>query len=300
MSGAADRTAAFLGATTRRRHAITTPEGVHLTLELADSGERAAAFLIDLIFILIANIALLLVLLFAIGLFSLGSLHQTRLVLALLLFTSFLIRHLYFVRFELAWQGVTPGKRLIGLRVVDRAGGPLLPGAVVTRNLTREVECFLPLLAIFVAGGGTISGLFFAAWFLGLAFIPLFNGDRRRVGDMLAGTLVMAAQKRVLLPDLAEEAATYAFADRQLREYGAFELQVLEDVLRRPSNPENQKLLADICQRVRKRIAWPDPLPPSQAAAFLAQFYAAQRAHLEREQLFGRGRSQKAEPASEK
>jgi len=290
MSSVQDRTAAFLGGSVRRRHSITTPEGVQLTVELADATERAAAFLIDLILIVLANIALIVLVVVAFGLH-----HQARLVIALTLFAGFLVRHLYFVRFELAWQGVTPGKRVFGLRVIDRSGGPLLPGAIVTRNLTREVECFLPLLALFAAGGGAVENVFLALWLLGLAFIPLFNKNRRRVGDMLAGTLVMVVQKRVLLPDLAEESSEFSFTDRQLREYGAFELQVLEEILRRPKTAETEKLLTDICGRVSKRIDWPDPIPQSQEGAFLSQFYAAQRAHLEREQLFGRVREEKRE-----
>lgn len=290
MSAVQDRTAAFLGGSVRRRHSITTPEGVQLTVELADATERAAAFMIDLILIVLANIALVVLVVLA---FSVH--HQARLLLALTLFAGFLVRHLYFVRFELAWQGVTPGKRVIGLRVIDRSGGPLLPGAIVTRNLTREVECFLPLLALLAAGGGALANVFLALWLLGLAFIPLFNKDRRRVGDMLAGTLVMVVQKRVLLPDLADESTGFSFSDRQLREYGAFELQVLEEILRRPKTADTERLLADICGRVSKRIGWTDPIPRAQEADFLGRFYAAQRAHLEREQLFGRGRDEKRE-----
>jgi uncharacterized RDD family membrane protein YckC len=288
MTAIQDRTSEFLGGSIRRRHSITTPEGVQLTIDLADVSERASAFLIDVILIVIANVALVVLVALAFGIN-----HQARLLFALALFAGFLIRHLYFVRFELAWQGVTPGKRLIGLRVIDRTGGPLLPGAIVTRNLTREVECFLPLLAILSAGSGALGNLFFAAWLLGLAFIPLFNKDRRRVGDMLAGTLVMAVQKRVLLPDLVEKEQVFSFSDAQLREYGAFELQVLEEILRRPPTSETAKLLADISTRIRARIAWSEPIPPGQEPLFLSEFYAAQRAHLEREQLFGRARAEK-------
>jgi uncharacterized RDD family membrane protein YckC len=290
MSAVHDRTAEFLGGGVRRRHIITTPEGVQLTVDLADATERAAAFMIDVILIVLANVLLIMMLIWG---FSLH--HQARLMIAVALFAGFLVRHLYFVRFELAWQGVTPGKRVIGLRVIDRSGGPLLPGAIVTRNLTREVECFLPLLALFAAGGGALGNVFLAAWLLGLASVPLFNTDRRRVGDMLAGTLVMAVQKRVLLPDLAQESTGFSFTDKQLREYGAFELQVLEEILRRPKTRDTQILVGDICARIAKRIGWPDPIPIVQEGLFLSQFYAAQRAHLEREQLFGRARAEKIE-----
>ena len=55
------------------------------------------------------------------------------------------MRNLYFIHFELSWHGATPGKRIVGIRVVDRRGGPLLPAAVIARNLTREIEIFIPL-----------------------------------------------------------------------------------------------------------------------------------------------------------
>ena len=62
--------------------------------------------------------------------------------LPILLFLSFVVRNAYFLIFELKWGGVTPGKRMAGLRVIDRRGGPLLPSAVVARNLTRQAEIF--------------------------------------------------------------------------------------------------------------------------------------------------------------
>ncbi|MEJ0047659.1 MAG: hypothetical protein WDN04_17200 [Rhodospirillales bacterium] len=185
--------------------------------------------------------------------------------------------------------------RLIGLRVIDRRGGPLLPSAVVTRNITREVEMFLPLLALLGArASGSWGSLALFLWFLVLAGIPVFTRDRMRVGDLLAGTVVIAAPKRVLSSDLIETTQRFAFADRQLRAYGAFELQVLEEVLRRRESAETVSLREDICRRICERIEWPVPVPPAECRQFLGAFYAAQRAHLEREQLFGRGRETKA------
>ena len=57
-----------------------------------------------------------------------------------MLFVAFVLRNLYFIHFELAWQGSTPGKYFTGLRVIERHGGELTPAAIVARNLTREVE----------------------------------------------------------------------------------------------------------------------------------------------------------------
>ena len=63
----------------------------------------------------------------------------------------FVVRNLYFIHFELSWRGATPGKRIVGIRVIDRRGGPLLPAAVIARNLTREVEIFIPLRVLISA-----------------------------------------------------------------------------------------------------------------------------------------------------
>ena len=121
-----------------------------------------------------------------------------------------MVRNLYFVYFELAWRGATPGKRLVGLRVIDRAGGPLLPSAVVARNLTREVEMFIPLGVLLTWGktaGGAVDweNLAIAVWLLFFAALPFINRDRMRGGDLIAGTMVISLPKRVLSSDLVEK-----------------------------------------------------------------------------------------------
>jgi uncharacterized RDD family membrane protein YckC len=284
-----ERTAQFLMPVRRRLLGITTPEGVRLQVELADPGERISAFLLDVVFITVIQIVLILVTLAVAGV----GVHA-RLAVALMGLIVFLVRSLYFVRFELAWRGVTPGKRIIGLRVIDRAGGPLLPSAVITRNITREVETFMPLTALLTArlvgGWDTMATLL---WLIVLAGVPYFTRNRTRVGDLLAGTVVVTVPKRVLAPDLIGAPAMFAFTDQQLRAYGAFEVQVLEEVLRRPDTAETAALVADICTRICQRIDWPGTVPADQSRRFLTAFYAAQRAHLEREQLFGRARETK-------
>src|SRR5262249_36818841 len=150
----------------RRFREFVTPEGVPLPVELASYGERAAAFLVDLFFWLVGTIVLALLMVAGLALVS-ASFTTTLIVMALLVFSGFFIRNLYFIYFELAWQGATPGKRRLGLRVVDRAGGPLLPGAVIARNLTREVEAFLPLGFLLTGNAGGLEGLFLGAWLLG-------------------------------------------------------------------------------------------------------------------------------------
>jgi len=300
MTLAHDRTSDFLEGGQRERRQIITPEGVPLSVEIADYGERLVAFTIDLIIWLLLILLILIPLVFAIGL-SGGSM----IAIAITLFIAFMVRNLYFVGFELAWRGATPGKRLVGLRVIDRAGGALLPSAIVARNLTREIETFIPvgvLLSAQAGPSGSVdwSNLLIGLWMLFFAALPFINRDRMRGGDLIAGTLVISLPKRVLLGDLVERSIQYSFTDQQLRAYGAFELQVLEELLRRPVTQEAMPLLIGVCERICNKIGWTTPVPPASVLPFLREFYTAERAFLEREQLFGKTRADKYADANAK
>ena len=188
MSATQDRVDQLLGGVKRSLREIVTPEGVALHVELAEHGERAAAFLIDMtIWLGVAFFSYLVVFAFLVETRAIG------IVVTLVLFIGFFVRNLYFIYFELAWQGSTPGKRINRLRVIDRAGGPLTAGAVIARNLTREVEVFLPLGVILSAGAGDIANLVLGLWLALLTAMPLFNRDRMRGGDFIAGTIVIIA-----------------------------------------------------------------------------------------------------------
>jgi uncharacterized RDD family membrane protein YckC len=291
MTLAHDRTSDFLEGGPRERRQIITPEGVPLSVELAGHGERLVAFVIDLFIWFLLTLAIFIPLISAI--FSSGG---STVAIAIALFIAFVVRNLYFVWFELAWRGATPGKRLVGLRVIDRAGGPLLPSALVARNLTREIETFIPLGVLLTAGGAGATGdwwtLAVALWMLFFAALPLINRDRMRGGDLIAGTLVISLPKRVLSNDLVERKARFSFTDQQLRAYGAFELQVLEELLRRPVTPQSMPLLNEVCDKICRKIGATMPVP-ADVVPFLREFYTAERAYLEREQLFGKARADK-------
>jgi uncharacterized RDD family membrane protein YckC len=275
----------------RTTREIVTPEGVTLTVELAEFGERATAFMIDLFFWFCASV---LVVLTAVILLVRGWADFV-LVLSIMMFVSFVIRNFYFVHFELAWRGMTPGKRIVGIRVIDRHGGPLLPSAIVARNFAREIGMFIPLGILMTQGGGVIpwDRLMLAAWLMSFVALIFVNRDRMRAGDLIAGTIVIALPRQRLLGDLMERQASFVFSDRQLRAYGAFELQVLEDLLRRPDAPGVPAVLGEVCAKICRKIEWHEPVPDPDRLRFLRDFYTAQRAFLEREQLFGRRRADK-------
>ncbi|HVO01055.1 MAG TPA: RDD family protein [Candidatus Cybelea sp.] len=295
----------------RRQRQIVTPEGVALVVDMADRGSRAAAFMLDMVFILVimvlAGIALWL---------TSPLLHYWSLVVGILGF--FALRIFYFPFSELHWRGATPGKRILGLRVIDRGGGPLRPESIVVRNLMREVEVFLPMTLMMIprlTGFGNLEQLLLLGWIGIFTLMPLFNRDGLRVGDMVAGTFVVMAPKAALLPDLVTRSARtvvpstvnsgaqqaeprYSFTPAQLGVYGVYELQTLESVLRRVE-PGSLSGRMEIARRIRAKIGWPDPTQSAQddhtfdATQFLEAFYAAQRAHLERRMLFGKRRRDK-------
>jgi uncharacterized RDD family membrane protein YckC len=271
---------------------IVTPEAVPLTVEVAPISERATAFIIDVVF---WNLAVFLIV-FPISFLKI--VHVTpEIVAGLTLFVSFIIRNTYFLNFELAWRGATPGKRIVGLRVIDRNGGPLLPSAVIARNLTREFEVFMPVVVLLsiqqVAVGQWAQWLSFA-WLLAIGAIPFLNRDRMRGGDLIAGTIVITLPRRPLLADQAQNEFRYSFTDRQLLAYGNYELQVLEEVLRGAATSlYSNEMLRQVGERIRHKIGWTGEVPLEQEERFLRDFYTAERALLEREQLFGKVRRDK-------
>ncbi len=291
------------------RRLLATPEGVPLELELAERGERAGAFLIDIAFMAGAILALV----FAVSSLA-ASTWDTSWLEALFLLAFFLLRMGYFFGFELAWQGRTPGKRLLGLRVVDRRGGTLTVGAVAARNMLREVEVFLPLTFLFLPVAGTVDGWIKIAcltWAGILTLMPIFNRDRLRVGDMVAGTWVVTARRSRLQQDLsvvrsasrkgrwtmaaapADKERRYRFGAAQLDVYGVAELQVLEQVLRAPDSATSRETVREVSERIARKIAWDVHGNPIEPRPFLEDYYAALRAHLEHHMLFGDRRADK-------
>jgi uncharacterized RDD family membrane protein YckC len=268
---------------------LVTPDGVPLRIEIADPSERATAFAIDF-----GITGLLAYVLLAAGL--LFSWIGGAAVVAAATFIAFVVRNAYFVAFELGWGGVTPGKRFTGLRVIDRHGGALTAGAVVARNLTREIETFFPLAMVLQAEGWLLAPweiVPVAAWLLLTTALPFCNRDRLRAGDLIGGTIVIAVPKKVLLDELVSDRRTFAFGTEMLERYGILELQVLEDVLRRSDAFAAQPLLTDIAEKIRRKIRYPQPVAPRDTYAFLRDFYAAQREFLELRKHLGDERADK-------
>jgi uncharacterized RDD family membrane protein YckC len=270
---------------------IVTPEGVPLHLRVADLGERLGAFLIDVLIIVLSSMAV-----FFLTLFS--SIALRGIALALWFLAFFAIRNFYFTWFECQWQGRTPGKRALGLRVIDAQGGILTTEAVFARNLMREVEFFLPLVAALAPQAllpDVPAWMRYAslAWLLVFALLPFFNRDRLRPGDLVGGTLVIRTPEAQLREDMSAagaDGAEIAFSAEQLDLYGVKELQVLESLLRRETRPD---ALEAVARQIQRKIGWSEAEPRVETGRFLRAFYTAQRARLEQRLLFGERRETK-------
>lgn len=266
---------------------FVTPEGVDLQLRIASAARRLGALLIDLILIVLTLILFTLLILWA-GLASNSSIAVTVWLLG-----AFVLRTFWFIGFELGARAATPGKRLMGIRVVARDGGRLTADAVVARNLIRELELFLPLTMMgvgaaedMVSGWTALAGV---AWSLTLSLFLLFNRDRMRMGDLIAGTWVVMAKRAKLDRDITADGGgvnAIRFTDAELAVYGIYELQELERVLR----GADPRAMRDVADTIRGKIGRP---VAEEDDVFLTSYYRQLKARLERGLLFGKRREDK-------
>lgn len=285
-----------------RSFELESPEAVVLRFPLAELAARGVAFATDVGLILaVTTIVILACSTFA-GLTGLAE------PVAVMLIGLFLVRHFYFVFFEVFWHGATPGKRLMNLRVISRDGSGLSVDAVVTRNLVRDVELFVPLtiLAVPEQVFGEVPGWLWipaVLWILVIALLPFLTRERTRAGDLAGGTVVVRVPRAELL---ADEAARTSFAPAsplsetielsaaQLAIYGEKELEVLADLIRNiDEGRASEDDQARIARTIAKKIGYDGPEPRFEPTRFLTMFYKLQRAALEKRLLFGKRKASK-------
>ena len=280
----------------KRQRTLVTPEGLELRLELATAGQRFGALTIDLMIIGgITLAAIILLLLIGSAVRESGG----ELVLVVFFLGMFLLRNGYFLAYEMSAKAATPGKRILGLRVAARDGGRLRFDAVFTRNALRELELFLPLTLMIAAPlNGNVDGwiyLLSLIWCGVFVFLPLFNADRLRAGDLVAGTWVLRAPRQKMLRDMADDGAlhrtAFDFTPAQLDVYGVKELQVLEQVLRTGDRPT----VRAVAERIAAKIDYARGDAPD--GEFLRAYYHGVRERLESRLLMGRRRKDKFDAA---
>jgi len=157
---------------------VRTPESIAFYYELAGLGSRFLALACDMVLQLTAMLGVILLLAATAPRVSALVAHlrihprQIEAVYVSIIVTfAFLLGFGYFIAFEAWWNGQTPGKKLMGIRVVRDGGYPIDFTASLLRNLVRLIE---------------------AAFFYTVSAISMvLSSENKRLGDLAAGTIVV-------------------------------------------------------------------------------------------------------------
>jgi len=142
-------------------------EGVEIHLRIAGPYVRVLAYLMDLLIRIGVLIAAGMLLMFA------GFIFGFQVAAGLNLLLTFFVMFFYYIIFEAGKRGASPGKRVMGLRVVDTSGAPISFGQSFIRNMLR----FADGMPLFSYGFGLLS--------------TLMTQRFQRLGDLLANTVVV-------------------------------------------------------------------------------------------------------------
>jgi uncharacterized RDD family membrane protein YckC len=169
-------------------YSLDTPESVSVGYDVAGVGSRFLAALIDALVLAVVLAALGIVTLIA-GLNLQGTIAYAAAAIGVLIINVVFLG--YFVFFEIIWNGQSPGKRAMGLRVVKTSGYPITPVTALIRNVVRLVD-WLP--AFYAVGVITM----------------IANRHARRLGDLVAGTVVIKEKRYASLSSLSSARSTPA------------------------------------------------------------------------------------------
>lgn len=218
---------------------MRTPESIAFAYELAGLGSRFLAVFIDGMLQGILAFALIFGLAYAASRLPRGMAQPSHFVqsvaVALFFFALFAIFFGYFILFEVFWNGQTPGKRALGIRVVRDGGYAVDFAASLVRNVIRIVE-------------GTLC------MYLIAAVSALASRENKRIGDFAAGTIVVRDARLVppdeLLRERTPEYAATAILPGEEREL------VHRFIERRDSLPSERRaeLAAALAARIRPRV----------------------------------------------
>ena len=158
---------------------IETPEGIELGVRIAGPIVRGLAYFIDSLIKFSVYLGLYFIFLFAYAGLSKSSIYV---VIGIILICVFIIEWFYPVVFEIYRNGATPGKKIMGIKVVCDSGVPVTWSASLTRNIVKAVD-MLPFFYFIPTCG------------VGLLFI-LFGKNFKRIGDVAAGTIVVYSKDK--------------------------------------------------------------------------------------------------------
>lgn len=158
---------------------IITPENIAFQYRLAGPFRRIWAYLIDFAIRLAVVVAILIgVMMFF------GILHLEGIGIGLALVIYFGLEWFYGGLFETLWNGQTPGKRMMHIRVLTIEGQPIQAWQAILRNFLRSIDGVPPL---------RLGQLTLGVYQLGL-FSSALNDRFQRLGDIASGTMVVVEE----------------------------------------------------------------------------------------------------------
>lgn len=153
---------------------IYSSEKVYYKYEIVGLGSRFVGFLLDYLIIIAVYAVLAFFAFLTVPKMGLSEKVTIYVYVGIVVF-AFFLSLIYFIFFETTWNGQTPGKKAAGIRVIRSTGEAVTVGSILVRNILRFID-FLP-----------------ASYTVGILTI-LFSKNRQRVGDMVAGTVVVKEQ----------------------------------------------------------------------------------------------------------
>ncbi len=163
---------------------IVTPENIAFHYRVAGPFRRFPAYLIDVCI----RIAMLFGLAIVASLLSLGLGAAS---LAVWILAEFTLSWFYGGLFETYWNGQTPGKRILGIRVLTAQGRPVNGYQAVLRNIMRTVDMG-PLISAELFGGPAVPLI--PTYALGLVVMAT-NRRFQRLGDIVCRTMVVVEDR---------------------------------------------------------------------------------------------------------
>ncbi|MEM7592005.1 MAG: RDD family protein [Cyanobacteria bacterium P01_A01_bin.83] len=250
---------------------LQTPESVELEFTLAGIGNRSFALLID--YIILGLIILLVWMISAFVAFGLvsdwfnnGTLNiLAQWIWAIQSLTTFAIYVGYFVILETLWQGQTPGKRWTKIKVIRDNGQPeRLPQAIL-RALLRPVDDIL---------------------FVGV-FLIIFSRQEKRLGDMVAGTIVVQEEQgaqlsKINISEVAETLAVQLRIEAEVVNLQPEHFATIREFLTRRQNmmlEYQHQLSRKLAQQVKEIILLDDVPEGYSNSQFLEAIYLAYQQH---------------------
>lgn len=242
---------------------LETPESVELEFNLAGIGNRVYALSLDYLLLWSSLVVILMVWGF-LSFYIVNSIVELgNWAFAIQLLIMFFIYTGYFVFFETLWQGQTPGKRWVKIRVISDDGTNVSLTQCLLRSLLRPIDDF---------------------FFLG-AFLIIFSKYEKRIGDLVAGTIIVKEEetnrsrsnKLAIAPE-AHNLAQLIQAKADLTGLLPEEFATIREYLERREHltPEaRNKLSEKLANRVIKLLGLEEVLPGRTPELLLEAVYLA-------------------------